>query len=234
MLFSGTIAENITIGNKESTLEDVIKVSKKTKCYDFIQRLPKKFFTYVGEHGASLSGGERQRISLARVLIKNPDVLILDEPTVGLDPEQVIEIRELIKSLRKDHTVILSSHILSEIDAVCSKIVIIDNGKIVASDKTENLSMSKSKAHRYIARIKGSKDDIVAAFRGVEGISKVNPRQCDEPGVLDFGIEASRDVREDVFFAMAKINAPILGLRPRETSLEETFIKITSDKKEEK
>ena len=210
-------------GAKQKKAEHLKEICDKVKIADVYKRLIK-----------NLSKGYKQRVGLAAALVGDPKILILDEPTVGLDPAQIIDIRNVIKKLGKGHSVILSSHILSEIDAVCSKIVIIDNGKIVASDKTENLSMSKSKAHRYIARIKGSKDDIIAAFRGVEGISKVNPRQCDEPGVLDFGIEASRDVREDIFFAMAKINAPILGLRPRETSLEETFIKITSDKKEEK
>ena len=130
MLFSGTIAENITIGNKESTLEDVIKVSKKTKCYDFIQRLPKKFFTYVGEHGATLSGGERQRISLARVLIKNPSVLILDEATASLDSFSEQEIMNTVNFDLKDVTTIIVAHRLSTITN-CDKIFVFDKGKIV-------------------------------------------------------------------------------------------------------
>ena len=130
MLFSGTIAENITIGNKESTLEDVIKVSKKTKCYDFIQRLPKKFFTYVGEHGATLSGGERQRISLARVLIKNPSVLILDEATASLDSFSEQEIMNTVNFDLKNVTTIIVAHRLSTITN-CDKIFVFDKGKIV-------------------------------------------------------------------------------------------------------
>ena len=210
-------------GAKQKKSEHLKEICDKVKIFDVYKRLIK-----------NLSKGYKQRVGLAAALIGDPKILILDDPTVGLDPAQIIDIRNVIKKLGRGHSVILSSHILSEIDAVCSKIIIINEGKIVAEDKTENLSMAKSKAHRYIARIKGNKDDIVAAFRGVEGISRINPRTSDEAGVLDYGIEASRDVREDVFFAMSKINAPILGLRPRETSLEETFIKITSDKKEVK
>lgn len=130
MLFSGTIAENITLGNKESTLEEIIKISKETKCYDFIQRLPKKFFTYVGEHGATLSGGERQRISLARVLIKNPSVLILDEATASLDSFSEQEIMNTVNFDLKDVTTIIVAHRLSTI-INCDKIFVFDKGKIV-------------------------------------------------------------------------------------------------------
>jgi len=181
----------------------------------------------------NLSKGYKQRVGLAQALIGDPKILILDEPTVGLDPGQIIEIRNVIKKLGRGHSVILSSHILSEISAVCDRIIIINEGKIVASDKTENLSQAKNKAHRYIAKIKGEKEAIIEALRSVSGIVRANPRLADEAGVYDFGIEAERDIREDLFFAMAKINSPILGLRPRESSLEETFIKITSGAKEE-
>lgn len=130
MLFSGTIAENITLGSDGATFEEIIEVSKKTKCYDFIQRLPKKFFTYVGEHGASLSGGERQRISLARVLIKNPDVLILDEATASLDSFSESEIMNTVNFELKNITTIIVAHRLSTIVS-CDKIFVFDKGKIV-------------------------------------------------------------------------------------------------------
>lgn len=132
MLFSGTIAENITLGNKAALLNDVINISKKTKCYDFIQRLPKKFFTYVGEHGATLSGGERQRISLARVLINNPSLLILDEATASLDSFSEQEIMNTVFFDLKDVTTIIVAHRLSTI-VNCDKIFVFDKGKIVES-----------------------------------------------------------------------------------------------------
>jgi ATP-binding cassette subfamily B protein len=138
MLFSGTIAENITLGSEGVTFEEIIEVSKKTKCYDFIQRLPKKFFTYVGEHGASLSGGERQRISLARVLIKNPDVLILDEATASLDSFSESEIMNTVNYELKNITTIIVAHRLSTIVS-CDKIFVFDKGKIVERGTHEEL-----------------------------------------------------------------------------------------------
>ena len=144
----------------------------------------------------NLSKGYKQRVGLAEALIGNPKILILDEPTVGLDPGQIIEIRNLIKELGKNHTVILSSHILSEISAVCDDIIIINGGKIVASDKTENLSKTRGKENRYIVRIKGDKTAVIEALRGVSGILRVNSKQSPEEGAYDYGIEADRDIRE--------------------------------------
>lgn len=176
----------------------------------------------------NLSKGYKQRVGLAEALIGNPKILILDEPTVGLDPGQIIEIRNLIKELGKNHTVILSSHILSEISAVCDDIIIINGGKIVASDKTENLSKTRGKENRYIVRIKGDKTAVIEALRGVSGILRVNSKQSPEEGAYDYGIEADRDIREYMFGILASCGMPILGLRPREMSLEETFMRITA------
>lgn len=176
----------------------------------------------------NLSKGYKQRVGLAEALIGNPKILILDEPTVGLDPGQIIEIRNLIKELGKNHTVILSSHILSEISAVCDDIIIINGGKIVASDKTENLSKTRGKENRYIVRIKGNKTAVIEALRGVSGILRVNSKQSPEEGAYDYGIEAERDIREDMFGVLSSCGMPILGLRPREMSLEETFMRITA------
>ena len=176
----------------------------------------------------NLSKGYKQRVGLAEALIGNPKILILDEPTVGLDPGQIIEIRNLIKELGKNHTVILSSHILSEISAVCDDIIIINGGKIVASDKTENLSKTRGKENRYIVRIKGDKTAVIEALRGVSGILRVNSKQSPEEGAYDYGIEADRDIREYMVGVLASCGMPILGLRPREMSLEETFMRITA------
>jgi len=207
---------------KQNRKEHIADICKKVKIDNVYKRLIK-----------NLSKGYKQRVGFAGALIGDPKILILDEPTVGLDPKQIMEIRNLIKQLGKERSVILSSHILSEISAVCSKIIIIDNGKIVASDKTENLSKTKSKSNRYIASIKGDKNEIIAALRSIDGINRVNSRFSDEQGIVDLGIEADRDIREDVFHAMVNINCPVIGMRPREISLEETFIKITTGSAEE-
>ena len=138
MLFSGTVAENITLGNKESTFDEIISISKKTKCYDFIQQLPKGFFTYLGEHGANLSGGERQRISLARVLIKNPSVLILDEATASLDSLSEQAIMNTVNNDLENVTTIIVAHRLSTI-INCDKIFVFDKGKIIEQGTHEQL-----------------------------------------------------------------------------------------------
>ena len=120
-----------------------------------------------------LSKGYRQRVGLAQALVNNPPVLILDEPTVGLDPKQIIEIRTLMKKLGKRHTMILSSHILTEIQAVCDRVVIINKGKVAANDTTENLSKSISSSHRITVRLDGKKEDVLQALRQLSGVVSV-------------------------------------------------------------
>lgn len=204
-------------GVKENRKQHLDEICEKVKIKDVSGRLIK-----------NLSKGYKQRVGLAEALTGNPKILILDEPTVGLDPGQIIEIRNLIKELGKNHTIILSSHILSEISAVCDDIIIINGGKIAASDKTENLSKSRGKEYRYIARIKGEKAAVIEALRSVSGILRVNSRQSPEDGACDYGIEAERDIREDMFSVLSRANMPLLGLRPREMTLEETFMRITA------
>ena len=176
----------------------------------------------------NLSKGYKQRVGLAQALIGDPEILIFDEPTIGLDPKQVVEFRNVVKKLGKDHTVIFSSHILSEINAVCEKIIIMNQGKIVAEGKTEDITEITAKGNRYIARIKGEKTRVVALLRGIPGLMRANSKSTDNSEIFDYAIEATRDIREDLFYLMAKENCPILVLRPRETSLEETFIRITN------
>ena len=176
----------------------------------------------------NLSKGYKQRVGLAQALIGDPEILIFDEPTIGLDPKQVVEFRNVVKKLGKDHTVIFSSHILSEINAVCEKIIIMNQGKIVAEGKTEDITEITAKGNRYIARIKGEKTRVVALLRGIPGLMRANSKSTDNSEIFDYAIEAARDIREDLFYLMAKENCPILVLRPRETSLEETFIRITN------
>lgn len=203
-----------TGGDKKAHIEAVCEAVKIT---DVSKRLIK-----------NLSKGYKQRVGLAQALIGDPKILILDEPTIGLDPKQIIEIRNVIKDFGKNHTVIFSSHILSEISAVCEKIIIINKGKIVAQGSSDALNIARGKENRYIARIKGERSSVVSALRTIEGLERVNSKGTEEEGVFDYGIEADRDVREEIFGTIVKGEFVMLGMRPRERSLEETFINITS------
>lgn len=177
----------------------------------------------------NLSKGYRQRVGLAQALIGNPKVLILDEPTVGLDPKQIIEIRTLIRKLGKNHTVILSSHILSEVQAVCDKIIVINEGKVVANDTEEHLSQKLSGEHKLTAKIQGDKDKIVRAMQGIKGVEKVICDASHKDGVNDIRIEAKEgvDIRRDVFETVVKNGWYMLELKTSELSLEDIFLKLT-------
>ena len=177
----------------------------------------------------NLSKGYKQRVGLAQALIGNPPVLILDEPTVGLDPKQMVEIRTLIKRLGKNHTVILSSHILSEIQAVCDRVIIINHGVIAADDTATNLSNQVSTDHRIIARIEGEKAAILQAIRAIEGIKYVRADMEREPGIWEFEMEAEpgMDIRREVNRICRENNWDILLLKTMEMTLEDIFLKIT-------
>ena len=184
----------------------------------------------IGKLGIkNLSKGYRQRVGLAQALIGNPKVLILDEPTVGLDPKQIIEIRTLIRKLGKNHTVILSSHILSEVQAVCDKIIVINEGKVVANDTEEHLSQKLSGEHKLTAKIQGDKDKIVRAMQGIKGVEKVICDASHKDGVNDIRIEAKEgvDIRRDVFETVVKNGWYMLELKTSELSLEDIFLKLT-------
>ena len=177
----------------------------------------------------NLSKGYRQRVGLAQALINNPPVLILDEPTVGLDPSQIIEIRTLIKKLGKNRTVILSSHILSEVQAVCDKIVVINEGKVVADDTEDNLSRKLINEHLLTARIEGKTEAVEPLIKSIKGVIKVEVGSEREKGVWEYRIEAKEgvDIRRELFKRMAERNMPILDLRASELSLEDIFLKLT-------
>ena len=177
----------------------------------------------------NLSKGYKQRVGLAQALIANPPVLILDEPTVGLDPQQILEIRTLIKRLGKNHTVILSSHILSEIQAVCDRIIIINHGIIAAHDTTDNLSRNISTDHRIIARIEGPRDEIIRTVRNIDGIKYCRADMEREEGVYEYELEAEpgKDIRRDLFEIACANHWPLLSLRSAEMTLEDVFLKIT-------
>lgn len=180
----------------------------------------------------NLSKGYRQRVGIAQALLGNPGVLILDEPTVGLDPNQIIEIRSLIKSLGKHHTVILSSHILPEVEAVCDRIVIINRGTIVADDTAAQLSHKYSQDHRMLARIAGPEKEIQLLLEKLPGADAVHSLGEKESGVFEFEIIPAEgaDIRRDLFDRLSSRSWPLLGLKSMEMSLEEIFTTLTQER----
>ncbi|NLN81817.1 MAG: ATP-binding cassette domain-containing protein [Clostridiales bacterium] len=179
----------------------------------------------------NLSKGYRQRVGFAQALIGNPPVLILDEPTVGLDPKQILEIRSLIKSLGKHHTVILSSHILQEIEAVCDRIIIINNGELVADDTAANLAKKYSNDRRLLVRVAGSQEDVLNTLSRVPGVERIVSQGEKEPGVFEFSIEPEEgaDVRREISERIAARNWAIMGMQSKEMTLEEVFIALTRE-----
>ncbi len=178
----------------------------------------------------NLSKGYRQRVGIAQALLGNPPVLILDEPTVGLDPKQIIEIRELVTRLGRNHTIILSSHILSEIQAVCERVIIINNGRLVADGMTDTLAHELSADHRLIARISGPEDEVLHAIRALGHVTDVTSYGKKETGVYEYIIESDMDydIRRDLFALLARKGWPMMMLRSTELTLEDIFLRITS------
>ncbi|MCL1823757.1 MAG: ABC transporter ATP-binding protein [Oscillospiraceae bacterium] len=180
----------------------------------------------------NLSKGYRQRVGLAQALVGNPGTLILDEPTVGLDPKQIIEIRSLIKKLGKNHTVILSSHILPEIQAVCDRIIVINKGKIVANEKAAALTAGFSEHLSLKIRVEGNESEVKKLLGGIPQIKRITPLREAETGVYEYEIEpkTGSDVRRDIFKKLSSRNYPLLMMKSSELTLEEIFLKlITGD-----
>lgn len=179
----------------------------------------------------NLSKGYKQRVGLAQALLGKPPVLILDEPTVGLDPKQIIEIRNLIKTFGKNHTVILSSHVLSEIQAICDRVVVINNGKIIADDTTENLSKHLYKTENYIAQIYGEPKHIINSLKTVSGIVSIEKGDKIKENLFEYNIcvnpESSVDIRKDIFKILTQIDAPIIKFEESKANLEDIFLKLT-------
>ncbi len=177
----------------------------------------------------NLSKGYKQRVGLAQALVGNPNVLVLDEPTVGLDPKQIIEIRTLIRKLGKNHTVILSSHILTEVQAVCDRIVVINQGKIVADDTADNLSNTLTADHKLIARIDGPREEVIKVVSAIPGVVTVLADMQREKGVWEYNIEATEgtDIRRELNRRLMARNWYIMGLRSSELSLEDIFLRLT-------
>ena len=180
---------------------------------------------------ANLSKGYRQRVGIAQALLGNPPVLILDEPTVGLDPKQIIEIRNLIKSLGRKHTVILSSHILSEVQAVCERVIVINRGSIVADGTPDSLAHSLSNENRLLLRMEGEEKAIKQGLHSLRGVKEVDAYGEKEPGVYEFSVEGNEgtDLRRPVFALAAQNHWPILSMKNTDLTLEDVFLRLTSD-----
>ena len=178
----------------------------------------------------NLSKGYKQRVGFAQALIGNPEVLILDEPTVGLDPKQIIDIRNLIKDLGKKHTVILSSHILPEIQAICDRVIIINRGKIVADDTAENLSANISTDHRLMVTVEGPENEVYKTLSTLPGMQQVTTLGNRGSGSFEYSLEAKEgvDVRRELNKRLAARNWPILALKSNELTLEDIFLKLVS------
>ena len=183
----------------------------------------------------NLSRGYKQRVSLAGALVGNPDVIILDEPTVGLDPKQITEIRGLIKELGKKHTVILSTHILSEVSQICEKVVIINKGKIVAIDTPENLEQKTKEKNGISVTVEDPKENMKKLKSKIPEIEKIEMIKDNEDGTKQFVITSKTDIdlRKKLFEVLPKEEITIFELKKTETSLEDEFIKLIDTEKEE-
>lgn len=182
----------------------------------------------------NLSKGYKQRVGLAQAMIGKPDILILDEPTAGLDPKQILEIRQLIKELGKTHTVILSSHILPEVSAVCKRILIINQGKIVADDMPENLAKRLLGGSHLLLRIDGTPQQVEAALQKVLDVKNLSFKESQEEGTVEVVVESDRDkdIRRNISKALGFAGLPILMMRSLDMTLEEIFLHLTTKEEE--
>ena len=200
---------------REAHLNEIMNVTKTAQVRDRL----------IG----NLSKGYRQRVGIAQALIGNPPVMIFDEPTVGLDPKQVIEIRSLLRTLGRNHTVILSTHILSEVQAICGRILMIKDGEIVADEKTENIARAAGGAAAFAVRICGPQRDVLSLLKNMDGVARVEVLSERELDAYTYRVEAKSgiDVRKPMFNALAREGWPIISLTPAGTSLEDVFIRLT-------
>jgi ABC-2 type transport system ATP-binding protein len=201
--------------------EMITRITKQVRINDVRKRLIR-----------NLSKGYKQRVGIAQALIGQPELLILDEPTVGLDPKQITEVRDLIKSLSEDHTLIISSHILAEVQAVCDRVIIINRGRIVAEDTPDNLAKTAVKSNKLELRIKGSKNDVLNGISQLPGIKFAEIVRIREEGAVDVNVETEEeaDVREAIFNFCSENHYPILMMKTSEVNLEDIFLQITGER----
>ena len=203
--------------NKKERKEKVEKIIEQTGLKDVEKKLVK-----------NLSRGYKQRVSMAGALVGEPKILILDEPTVGLDPKQITEIRNLIKDLGKTHTIILSSHILSEVSQICNKVIIINKGKIVAVDTPENLENKVSNNNMIYVTVEDKDNKIESVKEKVQGIEKIELIKNNEDGTKEYVIETAKDtdIRKEIFAELAKENITIFEMKKADSTLEDAFMKL--------
>ena len=208
--------------NRTKHLEEICEV---VKIKDVYKRLIK-----------NLSKGYRQRVGIAQALIGNPEIIIFDEPTVGLDPKQIIEVRNLLRNLGRDHTVILSTHILQEVQAVCDRIIIINKGKIVADEQTENITRVVESNRRFQLKICGPQKEVLAALKSKPGILHAELLSGRDGDAYTFLIESEVgvDVRKSLFYTLAEKNWPLIGMEALGMSLEDIFITVVDKSADER
>ena len=205
--------------NRKEHLKEICEV---VKIWDVRGRLIK-----------NLSKGYRQRVGIAQALIGNPKIVIFDEPTVGLDPKQIIEIRNLIRRLGSRHTVILSTHILQEVQAVCDRIVIIKEGKLVADEKTENITRAVQDNHRFNVKIVGPQREVLNMIKGLQGVAHAETLGERDGDSFTYRIESvpNIDIRKILFHALADKGWPMIGMEAVGMDLEDIFLKLVDSKK---
>ena len=205
---------------RKQHLKEICEV---VKIWDVANRLTK-----------NLSKGYRQRVGIAQALIGNPKVLIFDEPTIGLDPRQIIEIRNLIRMLGKEHTIILSTHILPEVQAVCDRIVVINKGEIVANEKTEDLINAVDGSRKLVAKIVGPQEEVLKALRSLGGVKTADVLGKRDTDSVSYLIESQDrvDIRKPLFALLSGRNWPLIGLEGMELSLEDIFMRLVGKEKD--
>jgi len=227
----GYLPETVPLYNDMTALEylkfmaDLRKIpDSEERAYETLERvnLEERANSYIG----NFSKGMRQRIGLAQALIHRPEVLILDEPTIGLDPAQVVEMRHVIREIGKDRTVLLSTHILSEAQNICDRVLIINKGKIVAEDTPENLQSRLAGSQRVVLRVRGETDELATKVGKVKGTRDVEAKP---DGSVEFEFTAGQDIRPQVAKAVIQAGFDLLEMRPVGLSLEEIFLELTRD-----
>jgi ABC-2 type transport system ATP-binding protein len=206
--------------NRKEHLKEICEV---VKIWDVRHRLIK-----------NLSKGYRQRVGIAQALVGNPRIVIFDEPTVGLDPKQIIEIRNLIRRLGTRHTVILSTHILQEVQAVCDRIIIIKEGKLIADEKTENITRAVQDNHRFNVKIVGPQREVLNMLKSLQGVAHVEALGERDGDSFTYRVESAPniDIRKILFHALADHGWPMIGMEAVGMDLEDIFIKLVDSKKE--
>ncbi len=228
--------KDLTVKEFIGFMADLKKVPSKEKQNNIQEAITKTDLNEVqNKLIRNLSRGYKQRVSLAGALVSNPKILILDEPTVGLDPKQITQIREVIRNLGKNHTIILSSHILSEVSKLCRKVIILNQGKLITIDTPENLENKVKKETIIKLTIEGEKEKIENLAKTISGIETIEFIKDNEDGTKEYNIisKKDKDIRKELFSKYAKEQMTIFELKKIEVSLEEAFIELITKNKEE-